>query len=144
MTTRKRNPAPRSEEELFEQWAFLDRLVERQAAQLRAGVQDSEEADEPAAGVAGMEALRREVERLGAELRRSQATERELVSRDLSGRRERDELARRLGEASAARERAEIKAAGAVEALRQASLEIESLRAQVAAAQRGFWRMGRH
>src|SRR5207302_8476780 len=35
-----------SAEELQQQWAFLDSLVERQAASLRAGVQDPEE-DEP-------------------------------------------------------------------------------------------------
>ena len=47
VTTRNPNPAPHSEEELLEQWDFLDRLVERQAAQLRAGIQDTEEVDEP-------------------------------------------------------------------------------------------------
>ncbi|MGO8686033.1 MAG: hypothetical protein ACLQT7_02435 [Candidatus Dormibacteria bacterium] len=144
MTSRKPNRAPQSEEELFEQWAFLDRLVERQAAQLRAGVQDLEEADEPGAGLPELEALRREVERLGAELARSQAAEREMVSRDLHGRRETAELTRRLGEMSVARERAERQAAEAAEALRRAGLEIESLRAQLAAGQHGFWRMGRH
>jgi chromosome segregation ATPase len=34
-----------SEDELREQWAFLDALVERQAASLRTGVQDPEEVD---------------------------------------------------------------------------------------------------
>jgi chromosome segregation ATPase len=33
-----------SEDELREQWSFLDALVERQAASLKAGVQDEEEA----------------------------------------------------------------------------------------------------
>jgi hypothetical protein len=37
-----------SEEELRQQWAFLDALVDRQAASLKAGVQDPEEED-PAA-----------------------------------------------------------------------------------------------
>ena len=34
-----------SEEELRQQWAFLDALVDRQAASLKSGVQDSEEDD---------------------------------------------------------------------------------------------------
>jgi len=52
VTTAKPNPAPQSEEELLEQWAFLDRLVEKQAAQLRAGIQDAEELDEPVTSAA--------------------------------------------------------------------------------------------
>ena len=44
---------------------------------------------------------------------------------------------------SVARERAERQAAEAAEALRRAGLEIESLRAQLAAGQHGFWHMGR-
>jgi seryl-tRNA synthetase len=39
-------PARYSADELRDQWAFLDALVERQASSLRAGVQDPEE-DEP-------------------------------------------------------------------------------------------------
>lgn len=148
MTTRKPNPAPHSEEELLEQWAFLDRLVERQAAQLRAGVQDSEEADEPGAGLVELASLQREVDQLRAELRGTQAAreaaERELASHDLRRRRETAELSRRLGEAAAARQRAERAASEAVEALRQAHLEIDHLRAQLIAAQRGPWRTGRH
>lgn len=72
MTTRKPKPA-HSEEELLEQWDFLDRLVERQAAQLRAGIQDAEEADEPAAGLAEVDGLRRDLDRLRAELRSAEA-----------------------------------------------------------------------
>jgi hypothetical protein len=34
-----------SEEELRQQWAFLDALVDRQAASLKSGVQDPEEED---------------------------------------------------------------------------------------------------
>lgn len=73
MTSRNPNPAPHSEEELLEQWDFLDRLVERQAAQLRAGIQDTEEVDEPAIGAAELEGLRREVARLRTDLRAAQA-----------------------------------------------------------------------
>jgi chromosome segregation ATPase len=72
VTTRKPKPA-HSEEELLEQWDFLDRLVERQAAQLRAGIQDAEEADEPAAGLAEVDGLRRDLDRLRAELRSAEA-----------------------------------------------------------------------
>jgi hypothetical protein len=36
-----------SEEELRQQWAFLDALVERQASSLKSGVQDPEEDDLP-------------------------------------------------------------------------------------------------
>jgi hypothetical protein len=43
---RARVAASYSAEELQQQWAFLDSLVQRQAASLRAGVQDPEE-DEP-------------------------------------------------------------------------------------------------
>jgi chromosome segregation ATPase len=73
VTTRKPKPAEHSEEELLEQWDFLDRLVERQAAQLRAGIQDAEEADEPAAGLAEVDGLRRDLDRLRAELQRAVA-----------------------------------------------------------------------
>lgn len=37
-----------SEEELRQQWAFLDALVDRQASSLKSGVQDPEEDDVPA------------------------------------------------------------------------------------------------
>ncbi|MGD1054099.1 MAG: hypothetical protein ABR950_09775 [Candidatus Dormibacteria bacterium] len=87
MTTRKPKPAEHSEEELLEQWDFLDRLVERQASQLRAGIQDAEETDEPAAGLAELDALRRDLDRIRAELRsaeaaRAAATEEARRSRD--------------------------------------------------------------
>ncbi len=145
MSTQKSNPAPHSEEELLEQWAFLDRLVERQAAQLRAGVQDGEDVDEPVAGSAELEGLRRELDRLHAELRQAQgarqAAERELASRTLRARREMAELTRRLGEVDAARQRAERAGVEAVEALRQARLELERLRAE-RAGRHGGWPSG--
>jgi septal ring factor EnvC (AmiA/AmiB activator) len=40
-----------SEEELRQQWAFLDALVERQATSLKSGAQDPEEEDLPVAAV---------------------------------------------------------------------------------------------
>ena len=54
-----------SAEELQQQWAFLDSLVERQAASLRAGVQDPEE-DEPVVALVAApdEAMLRELEAL--------------------------------------------------------------------------------
>jgi chromosome segregation ATPase len=73
VTTHKPNPAPHSEEELLEQWAFLDRLVEKQAAQLRAGLQDAEEVDESTVSAAEVDGLRHDVDRLRAELHSAQA-----------------------------------------------------------------------
>jgi chromosome segregation ATPase len=72
---RPRQPAtpPESEADLFEQWAVLDRLVERQAAQLRAGIQDAEDVDDPAASVAGSPAQQAELEHLRGELRQLEA-----------------------------------------------------------------------
>ncbi len=45
-----------SEEELRQQWAFLDALVDRQAATLKSGVQDPEE-DDPAAVTPGADSM---------------------------------------------------------------------------------------
>jgi predicted nucleic acid-binding Zn-ribbon protein len=197
VTTRNPNPAPHSEEELLEQWDFLDRLVERQAAQLRAGIQDTEEVDEPAIGMAEVESLRREVARLRTDLRAAQAAreaaeaalrrsgealisltasrrnpdeeersreraraleraaatwreraetaERALGAHDLRSREEAGELSRRLAAAEAGRRRAEQEQAEALEALTKSRLEIDSLRAQLAAAaaQHSFWHFGR-
>ena len=70
MSTREPSLTPDSEEELLEQWAFLDSLVERQAAQLRAGIQDTEDVDDP---IAQVDALRRDLDRLRAQLRRAEA-----------------------------------------------------------------------
>jgi len=89
VTTRKPNPADHSEEELLEQWDFLDRLVERQAAQLRAGLQDTEEADEPASGAAEADGLRRELDGLRGELRTAEAGR---AAAEAEARRSRDAL----------------------------------------------------
>lgn len=89
MTTRKPKPAEHSEEELLEQWDFLDRLVERQAAQLRAGIQDAEETDETAAGLAEVDGLRRDLDRLRPELRAAEAAR---VAAAEEARRSRDAL----------------------------------------------------
>ncbi len=196
MTTPKPKPAEHSEEELLEQWDFLDRLVEKQAAQLRAGIQDAEEADASAAGLAEVDGLRQDLDRLRAELRsaeaartaaaeearrsrdalsaltalqqqrlpeeqalrqrhhalereasgwkeRAEATQRDLATRDGHARAMVADLTRRIGEAEAARQQAERGLADAIAALNGAQLEIESLREQLAADQRGFWRFGR-
>jgi len=45
-----------SEEELRQQWAFLDALVDRQAATLKSGIQDPEE-DDPAAVTPGADSM---------------------------------------------------------------------------------------
>jgi len=70
-----------SEDELREQWAFLDALVDRQAASLRSGTQDPEELD-LAAATPEYDGLLRELDTL-----------RERV---VSLERERDELRRTL------------------------------------------------
>ena len=70
-----------SEDELREQWAFLDALVDRQAASLRSGTQDPEELD-VAAAAPEYDGLLRELDSL-----------RERVA---SLERERDELRRLL------------------------------------------------
>ncbi len=108
MTTRKPKPA-HSEEELLEQWDFLDRLVERQAAQLRAGIQDAEEGDEPAAGLAEVDGLRRDLDRLRTEVRSAEAAR---VAAVEEARRSRDALIaltatqqQRLSEEEAMRQR---------------------------------------
>jgi chromosome segregation ATPase len=64
VTTRKPKPAAHSEDELLEQWDFLDAMVERQAAALRAGVQDVEEDDQALVAVSELEELRRQLEAL--------------------------------------------------------------------------------
>lgn len=80
-----------SEDELREQWAFLDTLVERQASTLRAGVQDpdEEELELAAAQVEATRAdeitvLRRRIDALEAEraqlLRRLDLTEQARVA----------------------------------------------------------------
>ena len=197
VTTPKPTPGQRSDEGLLlEQWAFLDRLVERQAAQLRAGFQDSEEAEQPELSLAEVDALRRQLEELRGELHRAQAarqaaeaqarrsrdelaalaasyqqlladaerarrqqtvlreevaawrrraeTETDgLTSQELRAQEELAETSRRLREAVAAEQRAAAGHSAAMEALRGAQLEVESLRSQLASARRGFWRFGR-
>ena len=73
MTPRQPTTPPDSEAELFEQWSVLDRLVERQAAQLRAGIQDAEDVDDPAPGIAEAQSQQRELGRLRHELLQAEA-----------------------------------------------------------------------
>lgn len=68
-----------SEDELREQWSFLDALVDRQAATLRAGVQDPE--DEVIESVQASEALQRELDTLRERVRVLEAERRELLER---------------------------------------------------------------
>lgn len=53
-----------SEEELRQQWAFLDALVDRQAASLKSGIQDPEEDDPIAPMVAAEVPYREEISTL--------------------------------------------------------------------------------
>ena len=70
-----------SEDELRDQWSFLDALVDRQAASLRSGIQDPEELEAPAT-VIEHDSLLRELDSLHARIGHLE--------------RERDELRRRL------------------------------------------------
>lgn len=197
MTTPKPPSGPRSDEEqLLEQWAFLDQLVERQAAQLRAGFQDIEEQQQPELVGAEVDALRRQLEELGGELHRAHAARQaaeaqarrsrdelaamaashrqlladaelrrqgqialeeeaaawrrraetaaaSLASHQLGAREELAEMSRRLSEAEAAEQRSASSHRAAMDALREAQLELEGLRSQLASARRRFWRIGR-
>ena len=97
MTERKR--PSHSEDELLEQWDFLDAMVDRQAAQLRSGIQDSEEVDEPVAIAGGEVVPKAELdaldERLAALRREHDALRREHEALKA----ERTELAARLAAA---------------------------------------------
>ncbi len=55
-----------TEQDLLEQWTFLDAMVDRQATQLRAGIQDDEESAAPVAimNAGELPALRARVEEL--------------------------------------------------------------------------------
>ena len=168
MTPRQPKPPPESEAELFEQWSVLDRLVERQAAQLRAGIQDAEDVDEPAPDAVQSAAQQREIVRLRDELRqavaardqalgaarvacegerrwqeRAEAAELRLREAPPDQGSEIASLQRRLEEMEAAMRRAEAGHGEMLEALRGAHLEVESLRLQLAEAHRGFWHRGR-
>ncbi|MGA8014959.1 MAG: hypothetical protein WCB85_03475 [Candidatus Dormiibacterota bacterium] len=100
-----------SEEELLEQWDFLDQLVARQAAMLKAGVQDSEEVDELQPEVTEVAGLRRQLEELQLKL---DAAEQARVAAQTAHRRlsdQRDRLHRQLasltGEAARSRRQVE-------------------------------------
>jgi chromosome segregation ATPase len=121
-----------SEQELLAQWEFLDRLVERQANLLRAGVQDSEELDDPVSPPPELGALQQQLERMRAELAAT-AGAREAAERRAG------ELDRRLTAALAELERAQRARTDALEALRGAHREVQSLRDRLEGSRRGIW-----
>lgn len=168
MTPPQQKPPPESEAQLFEQWSVLDRLVERQAAQLRAGIQDAEDVDDPTPDAVQSAAQQRELAHLREALRQAVAARDQALAADRLAREgerlwkhraeaaerglreapsdRRDEIAslqRRLLEAEASMRRAEAGRGEMLEALRGAHLEVESLRQQLAEAHRGFWHRGR-
>lgn len=163
MSTPRQRPAAPTEEELLQQWAFLDSLVERQAAQLRAGLQDLEEPDDigGAPQSAELEAVRASLSAAEAERdelgRRLAFTERQLsltraqvetLERERAAERARsqeaiDALQSRLRVSEAARLRAETGIVETRAALEQAEQELQALRDRLAASHRGFWRLGR-
>lgn len=129
---RRSSPDAHSEEELLEQWEFLDRLVERQADLLRAGVQDSEELDEPGAALSDVQRLERQLESARARLAAAEAARQSAERRAL-------ELDARLSAAAAELRRAERAHADALDALRGAHLEVQRLREQLEGRRRGVW-----
>jgi hypothetical protein len=71
-----------SEDELRDQWAFIDSLVETQAAALRTGTPDPEEDDAPPAAAPGPDpGLLHELEVLRARVAALEAERRELRER---------------------------------------------------------------
>ncbi|HYA00656.1 MAG TPA: hypothetical protein VEK76_09935 [Candidatus Binatia bacterium] len=193
MTARQPAGGGPEEDELLKQWAFLDRLVERQAAQLRAGIQDAEEADE---GLTELQGLHRELEAARGELSQAQAAHRaavaearraraqlsalaaahqqvlddrdalrqrldgldgemarwrtrgdgleaELQRLELRSRGQLQEVMARLSEAEAQRQSSERGRLEVLESLRAAHLEVEQLRARIAASRRGLWHFRR-
>lgn len=122
---------PHSEDDLLEQWDFLDAMVDRQAASLRAGIQDSEEVDQ-APPPAADPAVQRRVAELEAQLAMIQeAVEKAERERDaaaaqvsaISG--ENAELRRRL--AAAGPEGEEVLTAEQAEILRTHADDVEAL-----------------
>jgi chromosome segregation ATPase len=131
MTAPRPSVRAHSEEELLEQWEFLDRLVERQANLLRSGVQDSEELDEPV-GPGSDPELKRQLEALRAELTAS-AQARSAAERRAA------ELEQRLGVATAELAQARQARADAVAALQSAQLEVHTLRERLESRRRRIW-----
>ncbi len=129
---RPSSPRAHSEDELLEQWEFLDRLVERQANLLRAGVQDSEELDDPGAALSDVQRLERQLERARAELVAAGAARQSAEQRAA-------ELERRLSAANTGLQRAQRAQADALAALRGAHLEVQSLRQRLEGQRRRIW-----
>ena len=122
---------PHSEDDLLEQWDFLDAMVDRQAASLRAGIQDSEEVDH-APPPAADPAVQLRVAELEAQLAMIQeAVEKAERERDaaiaqvsaISG--ENEDLRRRL--ATARPEGEEVLTAEQAEVLRTHADDVEAL-----------------
>ncbi len=110
-----------SEEELRQQWAFLDALVDRQAASLKSGVQDPEEEDLTAPMVATDTAYLEEISTL---------TQRVTTLED-----ERATLLRRIDLSEEARMAAESARSAADAARLSAERSLAAERARIAAAQ---------
>jgi len=121
-------PTGQDKEELLEQWDFLDSLVDRQAAQLRAGIQDSEVVDEPVAATTAATVGR--ITELEVELQHAASAA--------------VQTAARVRESEAAAARMAARHHELLEALRAAHTQIEELRSANAAAQpKPWWRFGR-
>ena len=163
MSSPRQRPAAPTEEELLQQWAFLDSLVERQAAQLRAGVQDVEEPDEleGAPERAELEGLRTslavaEAERddlrsrvaaaerqLALARARAEAATQERVAERVRSQEAIGALQRRLQATESAQARTEAALAQTRAALEHAERDLQVLRDRAGQPRRGFWRVGR-
>jgi chromosome segregation ATPase len=129
---RPSSPGAHSEEELLEQWEFLDRLVERQANLLRAGVQDSEEPDDPGPAPSALDELERHLESTRVELAAAEAARR-------AAERRAEELDRRLIATTAELQRTQRAHTDALAALRSAHLETQGLRERLERRRRWSW-----
>ena len=114
-----------SEEELRQQWAFLDALVDRQAASLKSGNQDPEEDDVPVPAAPPIDGLY--MEEISTLTRRVTSLESERTA--LLRRIDLAEQARMAAEA--ARAAAEVARETAEQALAEARARVESVPAEI-------------
>ena len=131
---------PYSEDELLQQWNFLDAMVERQAASLRAGNQDPEEDEHAAvtpvpAGDGELIRLRERVATLDAEAEtwhRERARYDEMEAERTKLSEEVETLRQRLARRESELARLSHSHSDLLEALRQAHTEVETFRSQMA------------